>query len=226
MCGVAGVLVRRGSLSDDALDSLLERMIAPITHRGPDDAGRWGDAAAGIGLGFRRLAILDLSEAGHQPMRSSTGRYTMVFNGEIYNYRDLSKELEARGARWRGHSDSEVILAAFEQWGVDAAVRRLIGMFAIAVWDAQAGRLSLVRDQLGIKPLYVYAKAASSRSPPSSRPSALRPTSIRRSIASRSRRICATCTCRPPGRSFDTSSSCLPAISCTSPIRRRPCPRP
>jgi len=158
MCGVAGVLARRGSLTEGALDAVIERMIAPIVHRGPDDAGMWRDAAAGIGLGFRRLAILDLSEAGHQPMRSSTGRYTMVFNGEIYNYRDLSKELETRGTRWRGHSDSEVILAAFERWGVDGAVRRLVGMFAIAVWDAEAGRLSLVRDQLGIKPLYVYAK--------------------------------------------------------------------
>ncbi len=159
MCGVAGVFVRRGSLSNDALDGVLGGMIAPIVHRGPDDAGTWRDAAEGVGLGFRRLAILDLTEAGHQPMRSSTGRYTMVFNGEIYNYRDLSKELEARGARWRGHSDSEVILAAFEQWGVDAAVRRLVGMFAIAVWDAERHRLSLMRDQLGIKPLYVYAKS-------------------------------------------------------------------
>ncbi len=157
MCGLAGLLVRRGATTGE-LDATLAKMIAPITHRGPDDAGIWSDAADGVGLGFRRLAILDLSEAGHQPMRSATGRYTMVFNGEIYNYRDLSKELEQSGVRWRGHSDSEVILAAFERWGIDVAVRRFVGMFAIAVWDAHRKRLSLARDQLGIKPLYVYAK--------------------------------------------------------------------
>ncbi len=158
MCGLAGVLLPRGTSARDALEANLARMIEPITHRGPDDSGVWCDEADGVGLGFRRLAILDLTEAGHQPMRSATGRYMMVFNGEIYNYRDLSSELERAGARWRGHSDSEVILAAFERWGVDAAVRRFIGMFAIAVWDTQQKRLTLLRDQLGIKPLYVFAK--------------------------------------------------------------------
>jgi asparagine synthase (glutamine-hydrolysing) len=158
MCGLTGVFVRPGTLSSDQIDDTLRRMIAPIVHRGPDDKGTWSDAAAGIGLGFRRLAILDLSEAGHQPMRSESGRFTIVFNGEIYNYKDLARELEAAGAKFRGHSDTEVILAGAERWGVDQTVRRLVGMFAIAIWDADRRRLSLVRDQLGIKPMYVYAK--------------------------------------------------------------------
>jgi asparagine synthase (glutamine-hydrolysing) len=158
MCGLAGVLVRPGALSGDQLEDTLARMIGPITHRGPDDKGTWWNAASGVGFGFRRLAILDLTEAGHQPMHSASGRFTMIFNGEIYNYRDLARELEAGGARFRGHSDSEVILAAVERWGVDQAVRRFVGMFAIAIWDAERRRLSLIRDQLGIKPLYVYAK--------------------------------------------------------------------
>lgn len=158
MCGLTGVLVRPGALSSDQLENTLARMIAPIRHRGPDDDGIWSNAATGVGFGFRRLAILDLTAAGHQPMHSASGRFTMVFNGEIYNYRDLARELESGGARFRGHSDSEVILAAVERWGVDRAVRRFVGMFAIAIWDAQQRRLSLVRDQLGIKPMYVYAK--------------------------------------------------------------------
>ncbi|HYV99175.1 MAG TPA: asparagine synthase (glutamine-hydrolyzing), partial [Gemmatimonadaceae bacterium] len=157
MCGITGFLARPQQ-SSEALDQSLQRMIAPIVHRGPDDSGTWGDAAAGVGLGFRRLAILDLSELGHQPMRSASGRFTMVFNGEIYNYRALRDELEKSGARFRGHSDSEVILAGFERWGVAASVVRFVGMFAIAVWDAQDRTLSLMRDQLGIKPLFIYAK--------------------------------------------------------------------
>ncbi len=150
--------MRGGSVSGDELEAVAARMIGPLAHRGPDDAGTWRDPDAGIGLGFRRLSILDLTAAGHQPMLSADGRYMMVFNGEIYNYRDLYKELDTRGVRWRGRSDSEVVLAAFDAWGVDAAVRRLVGMFAIAVWDTKLRRLSLIRDHLGIKPMYVYAK--------------------------------------------------------------------
>ena len=157
MCGLAGFF-RRADIGADEMERSLQRMIEPIRHRGPDDSGTWADASAGIGLGFRRLSIIDLSALGHQPMESATGRFTMVFNGEIYNFQQLRTELERDGARFRGHSDSEVILAAFEKWGVDLAVPKLLGMFAIAVWDRDRRALSLARDQLGIKPMFVYAK--------------------------------------------------------------------
>jgi asparagine synthase (glutamine-hydrolysing) len=155
MCGFAGLLttVRFGH---DELAMHAARMIDPIVHRGPDDSGVWADAPAGIGLGFRRLAILDLSPAGHQPMWSPSRRFVMVFNGELYNFTELRVELEARGFRFRGGSDTEVILAAFDEWGIDQAVRRFIGMFAIAVWDTVRRELSLLRDRMGKKPLYVY----------------------------------------------------------------------
>lgn len=157
MCGLAGFF-RRADASAEEMEQTIQRMIKPIRHRGPDDSGSWCDPAAGIAFGFRRLAILDLSALGHQPMKSASGRYTMIFNGEIYNFLQLRAELEQDGMRFRGHSDSEVILGAFEKWGVDRAVPRLLGMFAIAVWDCQLHRLSLIRDPLGIKPMFVYAK--------------------------------------------------------------------
>jgi len=138
-------------------------MALTIGHRGPDDAGTWADEQAGIALGHRRLSIVDLSPAGHQPMPSASGRYVIAFNGEIYNHLVLRKELEAMDCRaslamteagWRGHSDTETLLAGFDAWGIQATVERCIGMFAFAVWDRQERTLTLGRDRLGEKPLY------------------------------------------------------------------------
>ena len=158
MCGLAGFLSARPSTEADHLEAV-ERMIAPIRHRGPDDRGSWGDAEAGIALGFRRLAIIDLSERGHQPMRSASGRFMMVFNGEVYNFGELRRELEGAGARFTGHSDSEVMLAAFEQWGIERSLPRFVGMFAVAVWDSRERSVTLARDRFGKKPLFVYARS-------------------------------------------------------------------
>jgi len=130
---------------------MVRRMCAALEHRGPDDAGEWIDAETGVAVGFRRLAIIDLSPAGHQPMASPSGRYVVTLNGEIYNFQDLRRELDFE---WRGHSDTEVMAAAFEAWGVEAAVKRFNGMFAIAVWDRRERRLHLIRDRMGVKPLY------------------------------------------------------------------------
>jgi asparagine synthase (glutamine-hydrolysing) len=157
MCGFAGLLSTAGFTRDELADHA-HRMIAPIAHRGPDDSGIWVDEQAGIALGFRRLAILDLSPQGHQPMGSPSGRFVIAFNGEVYNFGDLRRELEQYGYLFQGQSDTEVILAAFEQWGIREAVQRFVGMFAIAVWDAQRRALTLVRDRLGKKPLYVYSE--------------------------------------------------------------------
>lgn len=155
MCGLAGILTSSGARAEE-MSRDVTRMIDPISHRGPDDEGTWIQSDAGVALGFRRLAIIDLSAAGHQPMASRTTRFTIVFNGEIYNAERIRPELVAAGATFRGHSDTEVILAAFEQWGIIEAVRRFEGMFAMAVWDAERRELSLVRDRLGKKPLFVY----------------------------------------------------------------------
>ncbi|HEX7049651.1 MAG TPA: asparagine synthase (glutamine-hydrolyzing) [Longimicrobiales bacterium] len=156
MCGFAGILTSTPHTAE-ALDQAVRRMTAPITHRGPDDEGTWLDAAAGIALGFRRLSIIDLSAHGHQPMCSPAGRFTVVFNGEVYNHGALRTELEREGVRFRGHSDTEVVAAAFERWGIARSVRQFIGMFAIAAWDVERRRLALIRDRLGIKPLFVRA---------------------------------------------------------------------
>src|SRR5712691_2660415 len=156
MCGLVGFLQ-----SPDEAELLLcqhaRRMADTLSHRGPDDSGVWADATTGIALGFRRLAILDLSPTGHQPMCSSDGRYVAVFNGEIYNYRDLRVELEQCGAHFRGTSDTEVLLEGASRWGAEATIPRLWGMFAIALWDRKQRTLFLIRDRLGKKPMY-YAQ--------------------------------------------------------------------
>jgi len=149
MCGVTGFV---GAGAEGELLRDVRRMCDALVHRGPDDAGEWVDAGSGVAIGFRRLAIIDLSAAGHQPMLSASGRYVATLNGEIYNFEELRKELPQ--AVYRGHSDTEVMLAAFDAWGVEAAVTRFNGMYAIAVWDREARRLHLVRDRMGVKPLY------------------------------------------------------------------------
>ncbi|MGZ9707296.1 asparagine synthase (glutamine-hydrolyzing) [Pseudomonas sp. GNP013] len=153
MCGFSGFFAS-APLGDGAND-ILAAMGNAIYNRGPDDAGTWSDASLGIGLSHRRLAIVDLSAAGHQPMHSSSGRYVMAFNGEIYNHLSLRSLLTTEyGETWRGHSDTETLLACFEQWGVEKTLQATVGMFAIALWDTQERQLILARDRLGEKPLY------------------------------------------------------------------------
>ncbi len=154
MCGLAGILQSQARLQEAELAALAGAMGDALAHRGPDDRGVWADAAAGVALAHRRLSILDLSPLGHQPMASSDGRYWLAYNGEIYNFVELRAELEALGHGFRGHSDTEVLLAAIVQWGLEAALRRCNGMFAIALWDRREQRLSLARDRVGKKPLY------------------------------------------------------------------------
>lgn len=149
--------------SAEALLETAKAMADALLHRGPDDADAWVDEASGLALGHRRLAIVDLSDAGHQPMHSASGRWVIAFNGEIYNHMALRSELEdmdcraslaMTGLRWRGHSDTETLLAGFEQWGVEETLKRCVGMFAIALWDRQSHTLTLARDRVGEKPLY------------------------------------------------------------------------
>lgn len=153
MCGIAGFITpsgkERGFLADTA-----KAMSDAIPHRGPDDSDVWVDEKAGLALGHRRLSIIDLSPLGRQPMASPSGRYVICYNGEVYNFKELRRELEELGHAFRGGSDTEVLLAGFEQWGVRRAVERFVGMFAFALWDAHERSLYLVRDRLGIKPLY------------------------------------------------------------------------
>ncbi|MCO1464456.1 asparagine synthase (glutamine-hydrolyzing) [Burkholderia multivorans] len=155
MCGIDGFL-NSVAFDEETARGTLARMTASLAHRGPDAQGLWADPAAGIALGHRRLAIVDLSVHGRQPMASACGRYVMVFNGEIYNHRELRAQLErvGRAPAWRGHSDTEVLLAAFAAWGVDATLRRATGMFALALWNRESRVLTLARDRIGEKPLY------------------------------------------------------------------------
>lgn len=152
MCGIAGIF--RGGSADTDLGPVVDAMAATLAHRGPDDAGRWVDEDAGIALGHRRLSIIDVSPQGHQPMVSASGRYVMVFNGELYNFRELRKGLAGHGITFRGHSDTEVLLEAVAAWGLTPALERSIGMFAFALWDRRRRVLYLARDRMGQKPLY------------------------------------------------------------------------
>jgi len=154
MCGIAGYFTLPRSKSSDQMTAEVTRMTDAIVLRGPDDSGAWVDAENGVALGHRRLSILDLSPLGHQPMTSADGRFVIVFNGEIYNFQQLRADLEKHGHTWRGHSDTEIMLAAFRQWGITEATKRFNGMFAFAVWDKEDHTLTLVRDRLGEKPLY------------------------------------------------------------------------
>jgi asparagine synthase (glutamine-hydrolysing) len=154
VCGIAGFLDASATSSADEATARIEAMSRAIAHRGPDDSGAFVDAAAGIALGHRRLSIIDLSPLGHQPMTSADGRYVISYNGEVYNFAELRADLEAHGHRFRGGSDTEVMLAAFVAWGVEPATTRFVGMFAIALWDRQTRMLHLVRDRIGVKPLY------------------------------------------------------------------------
>lgn len=154
MCGIAGFIGFKQTATEQA--QVLHRMSEAMLHRGPDDGGAWVDAEVGVALGHRRLSIVDLSPHGHQPMHSVCGRYVIVFNGEIYNFQKIRRELEELAAvsSWRGHSDTEVALAAISYWGLGPAVKAFSGMFAFALWDRQERVLHLVRDRLGEKPLY------------------------------------------------------------------------
>ena len=153
MCGLTGFLWRDPLREPEVV---IRRMADTLAHRGPDDAGAWIDREVGVALAHRRLSILDLSPAGHQPMMSASGRYVVVYNGEVYNYTDLRLELEMTDVApvWRGHSDTEILLAGFEAWGIEETIRRATGMFAFALWDRQNATLTLGRDRLGEKPLY------------------------------------------------------------------------
>jgi len=153
MCGLAGFLDRDSGRSGE---DILHHMAQRIAHRGPDDEGVWLDAETGIGFCHRRLSIVDLSAAGHQPMRSPRGRYHFVWNGEIYNHLALRRVLESEGEApvWRGHSDTETLLACFENWGVIETLKQTVGMFSMALWDIKEQTLTLARDRMGEKPLY------------------------------------------------------------------------
>ena len=152
MCGIAGWLLRHGEREDARV---LDSLVATLRHRGPDDHGTFHDSGRGVGLAHTRLSIIDLSEAGRQPMQSPSGR-RLVFNGEIYNFADLRRELEARGHRFVSNTDCEVVLLGYDEWG-SHVVRRLRGMFAFAVWSPQDESLFLARDPMGMKPLYYRA---------------------------------------------------------------------
>jgi len=152
MCGIAGFLTAPAP----GLETTITNMMAAIKHRGPDSQGHWCDSEAGAALGHLRLAIVDLTPAGHQPMISPSGRYVLTYNGEVYNHLEMRAAIEVAGRapEWRGHSDTETLLAGIDAWGFEETLARAVGMFAIAIWDRKERKLSLARDRLGEKPLY------------------------------------------------------------------------
>jgi asparagine synthase (glutamine-hydrolysing) len=155
VCGVSGLVEFGGRRSsEDELEARARAMTGVLRHRGPDDAGIWVDEAAGVAMGHRRLAVIDLSPEGHQPMVSASGRWVISYNGEIYNFQELRAGLEREGHRFRGHSDTEVLLASIDRFGFPETLDRLNGMFAFALWDRTDRRLYLARDRLGEKPMY------------------------------------------------------------------------
>jgi asparagine synthase (glutamine-hydrolysing) len=154
MCGITGFLDTSRSKSSEQLTLIARRMATSLSHRGPEDEGVWVDPNTGIAFGHRRLSIIDLSPMGHQPMHSASGRYVITFNGEIYNFKALRQELEQLGETFRGHSDTEIMLAAIARWGVEASLKKFNGMFAFAVWDREEQTMYLSRDRAGEKPLY------------------------------------------------------------------------
>ena len=154
MCGICGVLSPSDSLAVD--EDTVARMCSRLAHRGPDGEGVWSDPAQGVALGHRRLSIVDLSEAGAQPMSNETGTVILTYNGEVYNHAELREELEAKGHVYRSHTDSETVVHLYEEEG-PGCVERLQGMFALAIWDARRRELFLARDRVGVKPLH-YAQ--------------------------------------------------------------------
>lgn len=151
MCGLTGFYSPQGFALQPATEVII-RMTQSLRSRGPDDHGVWLDETKGIALGHQRLAILDLSPAGHQPMLSVSGRFVLAFNGEIYNHQHLREQLPVQ--EWRGHSDTETLLAGIECWGLERTLKAAVGMFALALWDREESTLSLARDRMGEKPLY------------------------------------------------------------------------
>ena len=154
MCGIAGFFNPKIDQSEESVAQILNAMSTAIIHRGPDGHGNWIDAESGIGLTHRRLSIIDLTSAGHQPMVSNSSKYVISFNGEIYNHNDLRYELKNKNIKWRGHSDTETLLVCVEIWGIEETLKKITGMFAFALWDREERTLCLARDRMGEKPLY------------------------------------------------------------------------
>ncbi len=158
MCGIAGLFDLSRGQPAGALDRAVRNMIDTLDHRGPDGQGTFVDEAGGVALGHRRLAVIDLSDAGAQPMTSANGRFVIAFNGEIYNFAEIARALPQSTSALRGHSDTEVLLESCARFGIDGTLGRSVGMFAVALWDKRERILTLARDRLGIKPLY-WARA-------------------------------------------------------------------